>query len=133
MAQTIKDYMPSTTERSNCKWLNEHDLSFYVKSFYESGFRKPLLWYKVMISKKEKNRIIKLNLDKFTKIPSIFIAGESDWGTYQKPGDLKKMENNFLKNYFGKKIIKGAGHWVQQEQPKKTFNEIIKFYNKIIK
>ena len=50
---------------------------------------------------------------------------------YQKPGDLEKMENVFLKNYYGRFIINKAGHWVQQEQPDKTFNIILKFLKKL--
>ena len=50
---------------------------------------------------------------------------------YQKPGDLEKMENVFLKNYYGRFIIKQAGHWVQQEQPNKTFDLILKFLKKL--
>ena len=41
------------------------------------------------------------------------------------------MEKSFLKNYFGRFIIQNAGHWVQQEQPHKTFELIIKFYKKL--
>ena len=84
-----------------------------------------------MLSKKEKLKIIKLNLPKFISIPSIFISGSADWGIYQKPGDLEKMENAFLKNYYGRYIIKKAGHWVQQEQPYKTFELILKFLKKV--
>ena len=84
-----------------------------------------------MLSKKEKLRIIKLNLPRYTSIPSIFISGSADWGIYQKPGDLENMESLFLKNYFGRVIINNAGHWVQQEQPDKTFNAIINFFKTI--
>ena len=36
-------------------------------------------------------------MPKSVYIPSIFISGSADWGMYQKPGDLEKMENIFLK------------------------------------
>lgn len=128
ISQTVAKFMPSTKEINNCHWLNKNDLMVYVKNFSYSGMKQPLNWYKVMLSKKEKNKIIKLKLPNFTDIPAIFIAGIADWGIYQKPGDLEKMEKKFFKNYYGTKIIEGAGHWVQQEQPEKTFKEIIKFY-----
>jgi pimeloyl-ACP methyl ester carboxylesterase len=41
------------------------------------------------------------------------------------------MENFFFKKYYGRFIIKKAGHWVQQEQPHKTFDLIIKFLKKL--
>ncbi len=131
MAQTVDKFMPTEDEINDCKWLSKSDLNFYVKNFSKSGFKKALFWYKVMLSKKEKLKIINLGLKSYINIPSIFIAGKTDWGIFQKPGDLERMQINFLKNYFGTKIIKGAGHWVQQEKPINTFNTIIKFYNKL--
>ena len=131
MAQTVKKYSPTQIEVSKCKWLNDVDLKYYVKNYINSGIKKPLSWYKVMLSKKEKLRIIKLKLPKSIDIPSIFISGSADWGMYQKPGDLEKMESIFFKNYFGRFIIKKAGHWVQQEQPNKTFELIMKFLKKL--
>ena len=131
MSQTVKKYSPTQTKISKCAWLNEVDLDYYVKNFLNSGIKKPLSWYKVMLSKKEKLRIIKLNLPKSNNVPSIFISGSADWGMYQKPGDLEKMENFFFKKYYGRFIIKKAGHWVQQEQPHKTFDLIIKFLKKL--
>ncbi len=131
MAQTVKKYSPTKLQVSKCNWLNEVDLGYYVKNYLDSGIKNPLSWYRVMLSQKEKLRIIKLNLTKSIYIPSIFISGSADWGMYQKPGDLEKMENVFLKNYYGRFIVKRAGHWVQQEQPNETFNLIIKFLRKI--
>ena len=72
-----------------------------------------------------------MNLQNSIYTPSIFISGDADWGMYQKPGDLEKMENIFFKNYFGRFIIQQAGHWVQQEQPNKTFQAIINFLKKL--
>ena len=128
---TVKKYSPTKIEVAKCAWLNEVDLAYYVKNYLNSGVKKPLSWYKVMLSKKEKSRIIKLNLPKSINVPAIFISGSADWGMYQKPGDLEKMENVFLKNYYGRFIIKQAGHWVQQEQPNKTFDLILKFLKKL--
>ncbi|MAJ24413.1 MAG: alpha/beta hydrolase [Rickettsiales bacterium] len=129
MSQTIKKFMPTVDEINNCQWLDQNDLEVYVRNFTKSGFRKALYWYKVMLSDKEKLKIINLSLPKSITIPAIFIAGKADWGIYQKPGDLEKMESRFFKNYYGTKLIVKAGHWVQQEQPLSTFKEIIHFYN----
>ena len=130
MAQTVKKFSPSKTEVAKCMWLNDADLKYYVKNYINSGIKNSLSWYKVMLSKKEKLKIINLNLPKSIYVPSIFISGNADWGMYQKPGDLEKMENVFFKNYIGRFIVKQAGHWVQQEQPNETFNLIIKFLKK---
>ncbi len=132
MAETIKKFMPSDKEILNCKWLTDKDILIYVNSFKKKGILEPLNWYKMMLSKREKYRLINMNLNKSINIPAIFISGIADWGTYQKPGELEKMEKVFFTNFYGTKIIKKAGHWVQQENPKETYKEIIKFFKLLI-
>jgi pimeloyl-ACP methyl ester carboxylesterase len=51
------------------------------------------------------------------EVPACFIAGRSDWGTHQKPGDFEKMQSEACTRMEGVHLIEGAGHWVQQEQP----------------
>ena len=57
-------------------------------------------------------------------VPTIFIAGRSDWCAYQRPGSLERMEQEACTDFRGSYFVDGAGHWVQQEQPEKT-NEIL--------
>ena len=40
-------------------------------------------------------------------------------------------KKNVCKNFYGIKIVKNAGHWVQQEQPKKVCELLINFFNSI--
>ena len=70
-------------------------------------------------------------LPKSVSTPTLFIAGKSDWGIYQKPGDLDKMRKSFFKNFFGVILINNAGHWVQQENPDDTCKYLVKFYRKL--
>ena len=51
MAQTVKKYSPSKIEVARCAWLNEFDLAYYVRNYLNSGMKKPLSWYRVMLSK----------------------------------------------------------------------------------
>ena len=60
-------------------------------------------------------------------IPSCFIAGKSDWGIYQKPGDIERMQNSACTRMRGCHLVDGAGHWVQQEQPEKVSDLILQF------
>ena len=131
MAQTVLNFTPSQHEINNCKWLTEKDLLIYYNNFKLRGIQEPLNWYKVMLSLREQKKLINLKLPSIISIPSLFIAGEADWGIYQKPGELEKMESLFFNNYAGTKIIKKAGHWVQQEKPTETFKEIISFLYKV--
>jgi pimeloyl-ACP methyl ester carboxylesterase len=50
-------------------------------------------------------------------VPSSFMSGKQDWGTYQNPGALGRLEKTITTRYLGTHLIDGAGHWVQQEQP----------------
>ena len=60
-------------------------------------------------------------------IPAMFIAGKQDWGIYQRPGAIDKMENDICTNMSEINLVDGAGHWVQQEQPESVVNLLTKF------
>jgi pimeloyl-ACP methyl ester carboxylesterase len=59
--------------------------------------------------------------------PSIFISGASDWGSYQSPGALERMQNRACTDMRSVHMVDGAGHWVQQEQPEQTSRLLIEF------
>ena len=59
--------------------------------------------------------------------PSLYIAGASDWGSYQSPGTLERMQNEACTDMRGVHMVDGAGHWVQQEQPEETTRLLIEF------
>jgi pimeloyl-ACP methyl ester carboxylesterase len=60
-------------------------------------------------------------------VPSCFIAGGSDWGIYQKPGAFEAMQDSACSQMIGCHLIDGAGHWVQQEQPKQVSDLLLAF------
>ena len=60
-------------------------------------------------------------------VPCCFIAGKSDWGTYQSPGALDAMASSACTRFRGIHLIEGAGHWVQQEQPAAVSKLLIEF------
>lgn len=60
-------------------------------------------------------------------MPSCFIAGKSDWGTYQKPGDFERMQASACTRMTGCHLVDGAGHWVQQEQPERVSELLLDF------
>jgi pimeloyl-ACP methyl ester carboxylesterase len=57
----------------------------------------------------------------------MFIAGASDWGVYQKPGELERMQSEVCTDFRGAHLIEGAGHWVQQEQPDEVNRLLLQF------
>ena len=121
--------MPNLAYIQECSRLSKKDLKVYVDSFKKNSFQKPLYWYKMMLDVKENMFLKSLKLPKLLKIPALFIAGQADWGTYQKPGQLEDMKK-FFYNLYDIVIITKAGHWVQQEQPYKSFKAINNFYKK---
>jgi pimeloyl-ACP methyl ester carboxylesterase len=60
-------------------------------------------------------------------VPSLFIAGKSDWGTYQRPGAFERMQGAACTNMLGAHLVDGAGHWVQQEQPEQVGALLLEF------
>jgi pimeloyl-ACP methyl ester carboxylesterase len=60
-------------------------------------------------------------------VPSVFIAGASDWGVYQRPGNFERMQRTACTHMVGVHLLDGAGHWVQQEQSEKVASLLLSF------
>jgi pimeloyl-ACP methyl ester carboxylesterase len=119
MAETVAPHMPSAAEIAACRWLPDDELGVYSCEYSRIGFQGGLQWYRCMTGGRfnaELQVFSGLTID----VPSMFIAGSSDWGVYQKPGEFEKMQNSACTNMLGCHLIDGAGHWVQQEQPQEV-------------
>ena len=46
----------------------------------------------------------------------MFIAGRNDWGIYQTPGAIERMQGTGCSDMRGVHLLEGSGHWVQQEK-----------------
>jgi pimeloyl-ACP methyl ester carboxylesterase len=60
-------------------------------------------------------------------VPSIFISGKSDWGVYQRPGAIERMQDTACTRMVGCHLLDGAGHWVQQEQATGVSHLLLEF------
>ena len=60
-------------------------------------------------------------------VPSCFISGKQDWGTYQRAGAFEAMQKRACSNMIGCHLVDGAGHWVQQEQPEQVTRLLLQF------
>ena len=112
MAETVAKHMPSVERVAANRWLPDKDLEVYAREYERTGFQGGLNWYRSFSS-----GLAELELFSGRTIdqPSIFIAGESDWGSYQSRGALETMQNSACTNMRGIHMVQGAGHWVQQE------------------
>jgi pimeloyl-ACP methyl ester carboxylesterase len=126
MAETVAPEMPSASAIAACKWLPEEELKVYSEEYARTGFQGGLNWYRCATSPKY---IAELQLfaGRTIDVPSAFIAGKSDWGIYQRPGDLEKMQKAACTRMVDCLLIEGAGHWVQQEQPERVAERLLRF------
>jgi pimeloyl-ACP methyl ester carboxylesterase len=126
MAETVAAEMPSPAQISACRWLPESELAIYATEYERTGFQGGLQWYR-----RGTGGIDTAELQLFSRrtidVPSIFIAGKSDWGTYQRPGNFERMQESVCTRMLGCHLIDGAGHWVQQEQPERVSELLIEF------
>ncbi|MGE0752919.1 MAG: alpha/beta fold hydrolase [Variibacter sp.] len=125
MAETVAPEMPSPEEIAACRWLTDDELRVYSDAFARTGFQGGLNWYRARTS--GANADLGLFGGLTIDVPSLFIAGASDWGVYQKPGDVETMQHEACTDMRGVHLIAGAGHWVQQEQPEETARLLLDF------
>ncbi len=126
MAETVADYMPSAAEIASCRWLTESELAVYGAEYERTGFQGGLQWYRCRI---EGVGAVELQLfsGRTIDVPSVFIAGNRDWGVYQVPGGIDRMRDSACSRMLGCHLIDGAGHWVQQEQPEQVSELLLRF------
>ena len=126
MAETAAAEMPSAQEIAACQWLTQAELAVYSAEFARTGFQGGLNWYRCRTSGRfeaEQQVFAGRRID----VPSLFIAGKSDWGAFQLPGALEKMQTSATSRMRGCHLVEGAGHWVQQEQPAAVIDLLAKF------
>jgi pimeloyl-ACP methyl ester carboxylesterase len=126
MSQTVAEEMPSAAEIAANRWLTDSELAFYSAEYQRTGFQGGLQWYRCGTS------------DRFTAeletwsgrsidVPSCFISGKQDWGTYQRPGAFEAMQTSACSRMLGCHLVEGAGHWVQQERPDQVNGLLLQF------
>jgi len=126
MAETVAPAMPSAAEIAACKWLPAKERRVYSTEFDRTGFQGGLQWYRCLTSGKYTAELQTFS-GRTIDVPSCFIAGKSDWGIYQKPGDIDKMQKIVCTRMLGCHLVDGAGHWVQQEQSEKVNRLLLQF------
>jgi pimeloyl-ACP methyl ester carboxylesterase len=116
MAQTVAHEMPTPGEIAACRWLPEDELAVYTAEFRRTGLQGGLQWYRAAWAP-PLARLYGIFAGRAIDVPACYISGKSDWGTYQRPGQLEAMRATACTQFRGVHLVDGAGHWVQQEQP----------------
>jgi pimeloyl-ACP methyl ester carboxylesterase len=128
MAETVAPMMPSAAEIARNKWLTDAEVEVYATEFGRTGFTGALQGYRVRRGSNSKSLAELLTFsDRTIDVPSMFIAGKSDWGVYQTPGAVEKMRTSACTHLVGFHLLDGAGHWVQQEKPDQVSNLLTEF------
>jgi pimeloyl-ACP methyl ester carboxylesterase len=126
MAETVAAEMPSAEKIAANQWLPDRELAFYSAEYARTGFQGGLQWYRCGTS-----GAFTAELETFSgrsiDVPSCFISGRQDWGTYQRPGVFEAMQSTACTRMLGVHLVDGAGHWVQQEQPAQVTRLLLQF------
>jgi pimeloyl-ACP methyl ester carboxylesterase len=128
MAATVAPMMPSPAEIMACRWLTEPEIEVYATEYSRTQFTGALQGYRVRRGSDPKS-IAEMHTfsGRTIDVPSMFIAGKSDWGVYQTPGAAENMRSSACTRMVGFYLVDGAGHWVQQEQPEKVSELLTQF------
>jgi len=106
----------SAVKAKSERWLNDKELDVYVQEWARTGFQGGLNWYRV-VTDEGHMKDVELFAGKKIEVPLLFVSGKKDWGMFQEPGVVEKLESVCEKGCFrGVRIVEGAGHWVQQER-----------------
>ncbi len=123
MAEQVAAEMPSPAAIAANRWLPDADLRVYAEEYGRTGFQGGLNGYR--------RGPVDRELDAFAgrkiEVPATFLGGAKDWGIYQSPGALERLEQQGATKYLGTHLIADAGHWVQQEQPAQVSRLLLDF------
>jgi pimeloyl-ACP methyl ester carboxylesterase len=129
MAATVAPYMPTAAQVAANHWLPDRELAVYVRAFERTGFQGGLNLFRCFTGSIGKTEI-EFFAGRTIDVPSCFIAGVADWGTYRKPGAFERMQTAACTRMEGVHLIEGAGHWVQQEQPDRVNTMLLDFLHR---
>ena len=116
MPQNVAPFQPSLDQVNACSWLTDPELGVYAAEYGRTGFQGALQAYRIY-SDPGLTSELRLFSGQTLDVPTLFIGGKSDWGTYSAPGALEAMKAGAATRIHGVELIEGAGHWIQQEQP----------------
>ena len=101
-------------------WLSEADLAFFTDTYTRSGFRGGLNWYRNIDRNWE---LLAPFAGAQVAVPAIYIAGDRD-PVVSFPGMERLIPD--LEKY----LVRGSGHWTQQEKPEEVSAKLIEWRRK---
>jgi pimeloyl-ACP methyl ester carboxylesterase len=108
-------------------WLEEADLDFLEAEFRRTGFTGGLNYYRNM----DRNWALTPFLDGAKLLQrTLFLAGAKDPVLEFLHDEVEALDIN-VPNLWKHILIRGAGHWVQQERPDKVNEVLIQFLEEL--
>ena len=107
MPATVAHEMPSAAEIAACRWLPDDELRIYSGEYQRTGFQGGLNWYRRGTGGLDTAEL-QLFSGRSIDVPAMFIAGSSDWGVYQNPGAVERMQQTACTQFQGCHLIDGA-------------------------
>ena len=106
-------------------WLSEADIAYFASEFSRTGFRGGLNWYRNIDRNWELTAAF-AGLQ--VKVPALYIAGDRDL-VFNFPGMDKLVPNlsMFVPQLRDTVILRGCGHWTQQERAEEVNAAMIAF------
>lgn len=102
--------------------LSAEELKMFVETFTASGFTGGINWYRNFT----RNWQAAANLDHIVRVPSLMIMAELD--AVLPPSAADGMDK--LVPDLEKYLVKGSGHWTQQEKPDEVSRVIVDWYRR---
>jgi pimeloyl-ACP methyl ester carboxylesterase len=126
MAETVAKEMPTPAEIASNAWLPDRELKVYSDEYTRTGFQGGLNAYRVRTTGRF-GAEFEIYSGRTIDVPATFISGLSDWGIYQNPGAIERMQKTACTRMKEIHLIEGAGHWVQQEQADEVNRLLLQF------
>lgn len=113
----ILDRLP---DRPHGRFLSDDDFEVFVRAFERTGFRGGLNWYRCIDRSWEQSA----HLEHRVTQPALMITAELD--PVLRPSLCTGMQA-FVPNLRRTILIKGSGHWTQQEKPAEVNAALLEF------
>ncbi|KAF9891168.1 hypothetical protein FE257_004732 [Aspergillus nanangensis] len=130
MSEAVARHMatePESAVQRSRVWLTDEELAVYVAEYERTGFQGGLNWYRVRTAAGGRyTGDFEAFAGKKIEVPCAFVSGKQDWGIYQEPGALRKMEDGTVcADLRVSRLIDGVGHWAPQESPEEVVEVIL--------
>lgn len=115
MSETVAKHVPDLeTMEAEMTRMTKEELHVYVAEFKRTGFQGGLNHYRARVSGHD-SKLLSVSIGKQIEVPFTFISGARDWGNYQDPCGLERMQSSQVAQegrFKGVTLVPETGHWV---------------------